>query len=826
MGETQEILFDATVVALFVTLFLLMQRERRDDRLRCWLAAWAMIAVHFMAEIPLSLTAHGPVWLEIVSVNALALAAIFFVVSTMILKEGRVVALQLLLGLSAGTMLCLTMAQLGVRPWLLAPAVAARQVVGAVLAVRNRRRDARAGLAISVLVLLTGIWMVSGVLGGHPEVVTAVMLGEIYLVTAFDFRVNGWNRTFALRMTMAGLVAWALVFPAGLLLEELWPALAVDREVWNLPKFFVAVGMILVVFEEDMRAARMLNADYRLLFDSNPVALWIVDRNSLEFLAANEMALKMHGYRREEFLQMRLPEVLHADVRDRVLLQVPTDEALHHHASHHVRKDGSVLALDVSAYGIQFRGRDCRFVMAVDVSEREALEKRLDEQIRFDHLTGLPNRVSLPELLARAVEHAQALNEQVAVLSLDFDGFKHVNEMFGLRVGDGYIQQVAEVLTARMRATDVIARTTGDEFTIILTGLKSTQAAEQTARELLAVFREPLLVQGYKVQRPISIGAAIAPDDGSDANALWEGAETARLQAKRQGGDRVVWVSQELFRLAEERRVLEEYLREHLHDGGLSLLYQPLYGVDGMVRGLEALLRLHHPQLGMISPLRLVPIAEETGLILQLGQWVIEEVCRQHLKWKSEGVTPVPVAVNVSALQLMHEDFARDLMTTLGRYAIEPRLIHVEVTESVAMQNVAEVTERMQALTARGIHFSIDDFGTGHSSLARLSQLETSELKIDRSFLSPTCAHASHSIVQAIVTMAHALGHVVVAEGVENQSQLQCLRELHCDLYQGFLLSKPVTAGVVPTLLAAPHPLLADNRGPLWHEVPRPHLVG
>ncbi len=825
MGETQEILFDTAVVALFVLLFVFVQRGRRDSRLMCWLAAWTMIVVHFIVEVPLSLTLHDSLLLTTISANALAMAAIFFVVSTMIQREGRRVALRLLVGLSLSTLVCITLAEVGVEPWVLAAAIVARQAIGATLAIRKRQRQPWAGNVISAIVIVTGTCMVAGVLRGQPEVVPAVMLGELYLVTAFDFWANGWNRTFALRLMMGGLVAWGMVFPVGYLLSQFWPALSVDREVWNLPKFFVAVGMILVVFEEDMRAARVLNADYRLLFESNPVALWILDSTTLEFLAANEMALTMHGYTREEFLRKKLPDILVPESADFVLPLVALRKTLQHNASQHLRKDGTVLSLDVRAYGITFHGRDCRFVMAVDVSEREALAKKLDEQMRYDQLTGLPNRASLPDILTRTVEQALAAQEKIAVLALDFDGFKNVNEMYGLRVGDGYIQQVAEVLRSRMRATDVIARTAGDEFTVILTGLKSTQTAEHVAHELMTVFREPLLVQGYKVQRPISIGGAIAPDDGSDANALWGGAETARMQAKRQGGGRTVWVSQELFRLAEERRLLEEHMREHTRDGGFHLLYQPLYGIDGTVHGLEALLRLEHPQLGAISPVRLIPIAEESGLILPLGQWVIEEVCRQLLKWKSEGVTPVPVAINVSSLQLMHENFASDLIAILARYAIDPRLIHLEVTESVAMQNVAEVSERMAALAALGIHFSIDDFGTGHSSLARLSELGTSELKIDRSFLSPTCAHTSHSIIQAIVTMAHALGHVVVVEGVETESQLHCLRELHCDMYQGFLLSRPVAAQAIPGLMAAPHPLLADHHGPLWHEEPRPRLV-
>lgn len=827
MGETQEIIVDTAVLSLFVVLFLVISRNRRDLRLMCWVGGWFWIVLNFVAEIGL---ANLPEWrsaLTCVSVDTLALGAVTFAVSTMIQKEGKRQGLQLFFGLSVGTLLCLDVAVFGEHElWELAGLLVLRQMVAISLAARKRRSNPGAGWAIGVLGTVTGAVMVYGVLHGHPEVVLAVMPCEMYLVVAIDFWANGWQRTKALKMMIGGLVAWAAVFPVKYALLSAWPGFAVDREVWNLPKFFAAVGMILVVIEEDMRAAQMLNADYRRLFDSNPHGLWIIDVETLRVLAVNQAALNMHGFSREEFVSRQITELIHPDMRELAVTQLRSETPQANRASRHLRKDGSVIALDLTAYDIRFEGRHCRFVMAVDATEREALEQELDRQIHYDQLTGLPNRMSFPDLLARAVQQALPVNEKLAVLSLDFDRFKHLNEMYGLRVADEYIQRVAEVLTTRMRAMDIVARTAGDEFTIVLTGLKSRDTAEQAVRELVEIFHSPLLVQGYKVQRTVSIGGVIAPDNGEDPIAIWRGAENARTQAKIRGGDCAVWLSDELYTATEERRMLEEYMRNHLADGGFYLMYQPLYGQDGKVYGLEALLRLTHPTLGAISPVRVVPIAEESGLIVALGHWALEEVCRQQLKWKAEGMEPVPVAVNVSVLQLMHEDFAQALMATLDRYGVDARLVHLEVTESVAMQNVAEVSEHMATLAELGIHFSIDDFGTGHSSLARLGQLATSELKIDRSFLEPACMGTSHSIVQAIITMAHALGHVVVAEGVETEVQLNCLRELHCDLYQGFLLSKPVLAAQIPELAARAHPLLAENRGPLWQETPRPRLIG
>ncbi len=822
MGETQEILVDVTVLSLFVLFFATMLRRKRDDRLRCWLAGWISIVAHFAANLWQPVSPGMQTVQACLSADALALAAICFVLSTMIVGEGRRMARRLFLFLAVSTLICIDAAIAGMPGvWGLALLVVIRQAVALHLALRPRRDRRRTVAAlIGGICMLSGLWMIYGVLHGQPDVVIAALLGEMYLVTAIDFWLNGMQHTTALKGMIGGLVAWGAVFPVGYLASRLWPHLQVDREVWNVPKFCVALSMILVVMEEDTRAARALNEDYRLLFESNPEALWIVDTEMLCFLAVNQTALDLHGYTREEFLQLKLTDVVHPSAQEQVLDRVRRRVLGPHRAKPHVRKDGSILHLDVNAFDITFEGRPCRFVMAVDATSREALELELNQKTTLDQLTGLPSRKSFPEMLAKAVQHALVEGEKFAVISLDFDRFKRVNDTYGLRAGDEFIQRVAQILKVRLRSMDIIARTAGDEFTIVLTGLKSAESVEQTVNELLQVFSEPMLVQGYRIQRPVCLGVALGPDSGEDANALWSGAERARNHAKATGGGRAVWLSAELDQGAKEQVEIERYIRSNLEDGGFSLQYQPLYGMDGMVHGLEALLRLKHPALGAVSPLRVIPVAEESGLILQLGQWVIEEVCRQLLAWKAQGMALVPVSVNASGLQIMHEDFAQRLMATLDRYGIAPQLIHIEVTESVAMRNMTDVTERIATLSAMGISFSIDDFGTGYSSMARLSELGTSELKIDRSFMQPACGDSAHSIVQAIITLGHAMGHTVVAEGVETDAQIACLRELHCDLLQGFFLSRPVTPEKVPALVSAPHPALAQQPMSVRHDRP------
>jgi diguanylate cyclase (GGDEF)-like protein/PAS domain S-box-containing protein len=804
----QEILVNTAILGLFVFLFSALSLGRNDVRLRLWAAGWLSVMAHFAIELWQPAGSGWQIVQGCLSIDTLSIAGTLFVFSATIHRAGSTVVKHMALGLVVLTLVALGLAVDGTcAAWLLAGIVAVRQIVAVSLALQARKVRLLFTSASVLVCLMLGGWMLSAVLHGKPEVVIYALLGEVYFIAAIDFYANGWNQSAALKTMIGGFAAWGAVFPTAYWTARLWPHLAINPEVWNVPKFCVAVGMILVVVEEDTFAARALGEDYKLLFNGNPEPFWIVEIATLRFLAVNQAALDLHGYTREEFLRLKLTDLLLPEERATAASSVQSAAPREHHrALHHLRKDGSPVAVDVSAQDISFQGKKCRFVMALDVTEREALQQQLDHQAGHDRLTGLPNRMLLPDLLVKAVDHAVTSGEKVAILSLDIDRFKRVNEVYGLRIGDEYIERIAGIFTTRLRSMDIIARTGGDEFTIVVTGLKSTVMAEQTLHDLMEVCAHPLLAHGYKIQLPVSIGVAIAPDDGVDALALWRGAERARAEAKAAGGGTAAWFSAELRKATEEQVELEAYLRTHMDDGALYLAYQPIYGNDGAVRSIEALLRLNHPRIGSVEPFKVVQIAEAAGLAIPLGEWVIKEACRQLLVWKSQRVPLVPVAVNISGLQIMHVDFARRFMATLERFAIDPRLMHIELTETVAMHNVSDVTEQMAALTARGIEFSIDDFGTGHSSLARLNHLGASILKIDKSFIMPGCTQSAHTIVQAIITMAHTLGHKVVAEGVETEEQFSCLRALNCDLFQGYLLSRPVPPVQIPALLGALHP--------------------
>jgi EAL domain-containing protein (putative c-di-GMP-specific phosphodiesterase class I) len=297
--------------------------------------------------------------------------------------------------------------------------------------------------------------------------------------------------------------------------------------------------------------------------------------------------------------------------------------------------------------------------------------------------------------------------------------------------------------------------------------------------------------------------------------ALWHLTESALRRSQGSGGQ-AVWLSPELRADAEMRMDIAANMSKMLEEDSFHLVYQPLYCFEGSMCGMEALLRLNHPLYGAVPPLPVIQTAEETGLIEPLGQWVIERACRQLKSWMDEGVRLVPLAINVSSLQLMRKGFAEQMAQTLDRYSVNPQLIHLEITETAAMDNVKQVSREMSILSALGSKFSIDDFGTGHSSLGRLHRLPISILKIDRSFIEHLCNAGregmSSTIVEAIVSMAHALELQVVAEGVETEDQLECLRRLGCDLLQGFLLSRPVPPEQIPDLISRTHPLLGPAR--------------
>ena len=752
-----------------------------------------------------------------ISIDLMAVAGIFFIISAEVTIHGRRFGLILWALVAIPTLVCLTLATMDIRNrWILLVAVVVRQAPSiALMSTRWRIRPKFSGMMMLIFGA-NGGWMLYFIFHGEPRLMVPAILAEVYFGAGIDFWNKQIGQTIGMRFTSVGFIAWAATFPLAETVFRIWPNITADSQLWNPPKACVMVGLMLMLVEEEVITARTLASDYRLVFESNPNPLWIVNRESLRFEMVNEAGCVVHGYTKEEFLQLKLPDILHSDSRQSAIDEVRMPKPVPNRGSRHIRKDGTAFPMDITSHNVIFQGRPCRFVLALDVTKRENLERRLEYQLGHDALTGLANRASFEEQLTEAVARTMETGKRLAIVCFDIYHFKRLNEVYGPHIGDQCVQYVASILNARTRAVDFVARTGDDEFAMVLTELKDLTSAEELTAYLNESFGSPVSIGEYEIQLSFSLGLAACPDDGTDAVTLWHLAESALRRAQASGCGHTVWLSQELRADAEKKMEIAASMGKMLDENRFHLVYQPLYGFDGTVRGIEALLRLNHPRYGAIPPMIVVQTAEEIGLIEPLGHWVIERACRQMQTWMDEGVRMVPIGINVSSLQLMRKGFAERLAEMLYRYSVDPEMIHLEITETAAMDNLKEVSGEMSILSALGCRFSIDDFGTGHSSLGRLHRLPISVLKIDRSFVEqlriPEKEGASSTIVQAIVSMAHALELNVVAEGVETEEQLERLRGLGCDLLQGFLLSRPVLPEYVPDLIAGKNRLLESAR--------------
>lgn len=438
---------------------------------------------------------------------------------------------------------------------------------------------------------------------------------------------------------------------------------------------------------------------------------------------------------------------------------------------------------------------------ALDVAEMDREQEQAREQLsylaRHDPLTGLNNRLMFSSHLAMALERATRQGTLLALLLLDLDRFKDVNDCFGHAAGDELLVQVAKRITGRLRGADSTSRLGGDEFTVVLEDLHEPQDAAWVANDLLALVREPFqLATAGEVSVGTSIGIAIYPEHGSTEQELLQQADAALYRAKADGRSRFRFFSEELTREARERILMEASLRKALEQQELLIHFQPQFDLQtGNIVGAEALVRWRHPEYGMMQPAQFIPLAEETGLIAGLGEWVLRETCCQGSRWLSQGLPPLRLAVNISPQQLRQPGIERLLTNILEETGFPAQHLEIEVTESSLMQHEKKAELILKRISNLGVRLAVDDFGTGYSSLSRIKQFPVQLLKIDRSFITGILDNRTDKEIAAtIVAMGHTLGFKVLAEGVENKEQLELLRQLPCDLYQGFLSGRPMPA--------------------------------
>jgi len=414
-----------------------------------------------------------------------------------------------------------------------------------------------------------------------------------------------------------------------------------------------------------------------------------------------------------------------------------------------------------------------------------------------DPLTGLPNRLLLEDRIAQAIAHADRGKLQCAVVFIDLDRFKTVNDSLGHFVGDELLRAVASRLQAIVRSEDTVSRLGGDEFAMLLRVIARLDDAVGVAAKILETLREPFRIHGHELYLTPSVGISVFPLHADSAQTLIMRADAAMYSAKKAGRNNFQVFTAEMSTFFPERLLLENDLRRAVGRGEFELHYQPKVDVGtGRVVGMEALIRWRRPDKGLVPPQEFIPLAEETGLIVAIGKWVIENACAQNKAWQDAGMPHMRVAVNISGLQFRQKDLLETISRALGKSGLAASCLEIEITESIVMQNASEAVVTLEKLSAMGIHVSIDDFGTGYSSLGYLKRFRIDKLKIDRSFIRDISSDLDDAaIVRATIGLAHNLRLKVVAEGVETADQLAFLRSLGCDEYQGYFKSRPVTAG-------------------------------
>ncbi len=414
-----------------------------------------------------------------------------------------------------------------------------------------------------------------------------------------------------------------------------------------------------------------------------------------------------------------------------------------------------------------------------------------------DDLTGLPNRICFEGLLDTQIEHSE--NDPLAVLFLDLDGFKHVNDTLGHGVGDKLLQQVSDRMSTCIAKRGLVSRHGGDEFSVTISEFASKDNVTNLANQLVNVLSPDYVIDGFNVRIGASVGMSFYPEDAKTAGDLKRNADFAMYHAKSQGSNCIRAFDQEIASTYQQRLQLKDDLKQAIDEQQFYLVYQPQVGINAnVVEGLEALIRWNHPVKGFISPEVFISIAEESGQILEIGDWVLDEACRQMAEWHTNGLAGMQIAVNVSAMQFMRQDFIEYVEQTCQKHALQPNCLELEITESVLVTDVQQVIDTCHKLRELKIKVAIDDFGTGYSSLSYLQELPVDTLKIDRAFVSGLDDITSKSVAKTIVTLAQSFGLETVAEGVETDEQADMIAELGCDYIQGYFYSKPVTAEELP----------------------------
>ncbi|HUI12962.1 MAG TPA: EAL domain-containing protein [Xanthobacteraceae bacterium] len=570
----------------------------------------------------------------------------------------------------------------------------------------------------------------------------------------------------------------------------------------NVSVGIAAVGDLLSMTLTDIGDLKQREASFRLLFDGNPVPMWLYDPGDLRILSVNDAALSHYGYGRAHMQGMSLLDLwprdewdIHREVARSVGENYQSDRSWRH-----IKADGSEIEVLTYARRLPFANKHTVLVAVVDVTERKNAEARIAYMAHHDALTDLPNRVLFHERLNELLGRVRRNGERLAVHCLDLDHFKGVNDTLGHPIGDELLKAVARRLGKCLRDSDMVARLGGDEFAVVQFPLGEPHEASALATTLIELVSKPYEVHGHEFVVGASIGIALAPDDGASADVLLRNADMALYRAKAEGRGTAHFFEPEMDRRIQARRMLELDLRKAFANGEFELYYQPLINLDtDAVSGFEALLRWRHGERGMIAPAEFIPLAEEIGLIVPLGEWVLRKACSEAMQWLAE----LKVAVNLSPAQFRNRGVVKAVLTALAYSRLPPDRLELEITETVLLGETEANLATLHQLREIGVRISMDDFGTGYSSLSYLRCFPFDKIKIDRSFVSelaerPDCV----AIIRAVAGLGMSLGIATTAEGIETREQLDRVRAEGCTEVQGYLFSPPRPASELGEIIA------------------------
>jgi diguanylate cyclase (GGDEF)-like protein/PAS domain S-box-containing protein len=617
----------------------------------------------------------------------------------------------------------------------------------------------------------------------------------------------------ALRRGLPGAVLTTFAVSVGMMFAA-WITKAQSGSLPKLQLAMLALGLtglcLGAVVTERKRVIRAIGESekrYRLLFERNLAGVF---RTTLagRVLECNQAAASMLGYDSPKDIVTSADDLYYcASDRDAFITKIKAEGSVTNREMQFRRKNGdrTWVMVNVSLANDDSGSGEILEATLVDITERKAAEERARSLAYYDGLTGLPNRTLLRDRLSMALATARRQKHRVALLFLDLDRFKVINDSLGHSVGDLLLQEVAARLNRCAREQDTVARLGGDEFLIVLTKVNDTPDVAVAAERFMDAMTTPFVIRGHSLGLSCSLGISIFPDHGGDGETLMTNADAAMYSAKDVGRNNFQLFTADMNSEAAERLALENGLRSALAKNELFVLYQPQMDVvSGKITGLEALLRWQHPELGLVPPSRFIRIAENSGLIIAIGEWVIRTACSQACKWQVEGLPPVSVAVNVSAVQFRQEGFPTTIRKVLHETGLDPQYLELELTESLLLSNADASISVLQQLVDMGVGLAIDDFGTGYSSLSYLKRFPVSKLKIDRSFIRDVAVNPDDAaITTAIISMARGLNLKVVAEGVENEAQVSYLRKQQCDRIQGYYFSRPLAAPDVANKLRA-----------------------